>query len=142
MILLANELTGKMLEGQEVIGGFNATVHRNYFGSQLGSFSAELESTFGDAGQAKYVGVFIRAPVIIKHGDEVEVLATVKKASLDSKEADERVSTEAAVVAARQGSILVTSFHPELTTDPKWHSYFFDMARQSQNGSSLAQTEE
>jgi len=99
-------------------------------------------SSCADAGQAKYVGVFIRAPVIIKHGDEVEVLATVKKASLDSKEADERVSTEAAVVAARQGSILVTSFHPELTTDPKWHSYFFDMARQSQNGSSLAQTEE
>jgi glutamine amidotransferase PdxT len=47
MILMANKLTGKMKEGQKTIGGLDATVYRNYFGSQLGSFSAQLENQIG-----------------------------------------------------------------------------------------------
>lgn len=54
MILLANKITGKMKEGQESIGGLEATVHRNYFGSQLGSFSAQLENIDGRLSHAVF----------------------------------------------------------------------------------------
>jgi 5'-phosphate synthase pdxT subunit len=134
MILLADRLTGKMQQGQETIGGFHAVVHRNYFGSQLGSFHSELESKIGlskDHELSKYVAVFIRAPVIESFGADVQVLATVKSAR-HSKEAAAAVDHVEAVVAARQGNILATSFHPELTEDAAWHRYFWQMVQASQ----------
>mmetsp|Transcript_20274 Transcript_20274/g.33171 ORF Transcript_20274/g.33171 Transcript_20274/m.33171 type:complete len:129 (+) Transcript_20274:562-948(+) len=121
MILLSEKLTGKMKDGQEIIGGLNATVHRNYFGSQLGSFSADLDHMGGT-----YKAVFIRAPVIVEHGDNVEVLAKVVTERA-SKEASQTVDQVAAIVAAKQDNILVTSFHPELTEDTQWHDYFHSM---------------
>lgn len=124
MILLADTLTGKMKEGQESIGGLQATVHRNYFGSQLGSFSSDIECPLLES---SYRAVFIRAPVLVQYSDQVEVLATVTS-SKSSVEAHDKVAEVPAVVAARQGNILVTSFHPELTEDAAWHRLFVRLA--------------
>ncbi len=138
MILLADRLTGKMKEGQETFGGLHVTVHRNYFGSQLGSFSADLKINgsiyeFNDIrrrsletkliDELTYKAVFIRAPVIVDISEDVEVLATVRTNRI-SAEACECVGNENSIVAARQGNILVTSFHPELTKNSRWHRYF------------------
>lgn len=99
MILLAAQLT----EGdQPLIGALDVLVRRNAFGRQNESFEAQLEVTgLSDPFQA----VFIRAPWIEKVGSEVEVLAAI----------DEHP------VMVRQGSILATSFHPELTGDGRIH---------------------
>ncbi|GBG33834.1 Pyridoxal 5'-phosphate synthase subunit SNO1 [Hondaea fermentalgiana] len=128
--------------GQELIGGFPGVVHRNFFGSQLGSFSAMLESPLnvsdGDAvsseaaadtaSSKQYRAVFIRAPVLIEYDDAVNVLAKVVPHK-ESQEADAKVDAhEPIVVAASHGNILMTSFHPELTDDASWHQYFFNFA--------------
>lgn len=104
---------------------------RNFFGSQLGSFSADLESPLNDLDSSEkkhYRAVFIRAPVLLEYGDDVKVLATVIPHK-DSQEADAKVDAhEPVVVAAEQKSILITSFHPELTEDATWHQYFYHFA--------------
>lgn len=126
MILLSKSVTGKKKEGQVVLGGLDTTVHRNYFGSQKGSFVGELQlsKVHGDSTSCK--GVFIRAPVIVQHGSEVEVLATVKNPTTGSVEAAS-AENESVVVAVKQRNIMATAFHPELTNDTRWHETFVDM---------------
>lgn len=84
-----------------VLGGLETTVHRNYFGSQLGSFVGTLnilESTKNDS-----KGVFIRAPVIVKHSNKVTVLATVAMPSTGSNEGVSASNTaQEAIVAVKQ----------------------------------------
>jgi 5'-phosphate synthase pdxT subunit len=109
MILLANEIEGAGVD-QPRIGGMDIQVRRNAFGRQRESFEADLEVPA--LGKEPLPAVFIRAPVIEKVGPRVEVLAAL----------DERRP-----VAARQGNLLVTSFHPELTNDPRMHRYFAGM---------------
>ena len=89
------------------------TVARNAFGSQIQSFEADLDITV--LGPPPFHGVFIRAPLIHATGPGVEVLARL---------------ADGGVVAARQGNLLVTAFHPELTGDSRLHDHF--MARMSQ----------
>ena len=87
-------------------------VDRNAFGRQLDSFEADLDvSGFGGE---PYHAVFIRAPRISRVGKDVETLATLRDGS---------------VVAARQGSLLATSFHPELTPDDRFHRYFLSFGK-------------
>lgn len=104
MILLADRIVGG-IEGQETFGGLDITVRRNAFGRQVDSFESEILF----AGQTVN-GVFIRAPWVEQVGPSVEVLATV----------------ESHPVAVRDGSLLATSFHPELTGDLSVHRYFFE----------------
>ena len=104
MILLADRVIDG-IENQQTFGGINMSVRRNAFGRQVDSFEGEI--TF--AGKAVN-GVFIRAPWVEEVGAEVEVLA----------------STNGHPVAVRQGKLLATSFHPELTGDITVHQYFFD----------------
>lgn len=104
MILLANHLVDGV-EGQETFGGLDITVRRNAFGRQVDSFESIID--FGDT---KVNGVFIRAPWVEQIGPTVSVLASV----------------DSHPVAVRQGSLLATSFHPELTGDLSVHQYFFD----------------
>ncbi|CAB4888749.1 unannotated protein [freshwater metagenome] len=104
MILLADRLVGGV-EKQETFGGLDITVKRNAFGRQVDSFEEEI-----DFAGRRVNGVFIRAPWVEQVGSEVEILATVNSHA----------------VAVRQGSILATSFHPELTGDLSVHTYFFD----------------
>ncbi|KAH0460826.1 hypothetical protein IEQ34_008401 [Dendrobium chrysotoxum] len=131
LIFLANKATGQKLGGQELIGGLDCTVHRNFFGSQIQSFETELvvpKLAEQEGGSDRCRGVFIRAPAIIKAGPDVEVLAdyTVPLDKLRSvasdAEAEEAItdSQGKVIVAVRQGNILGTAFHPELTSDIRW----------------------
>jgi 5'-phosphate synthase pdxT subunit len=107
MILLADQI----LDGgsdQESFGGIDAQVRRNAFGRQVDSFETDLSFT-GISGAA-FRAVFIRAPWVESVGDRVEVLA----------------SFQGHPVAIRQGHLLATSFHPELTGDNRIHRFFVD----------------
>lgn len=116
MILLAERATGQKQGGQPLLGGLDVTVNRNYFGRQTDSFETLLAvPQFGDP---PFPAVFIRAPAVTEVGTGVDVLATLPRAT-----------GEAVIVALRQGSILATAFHPELTNDTRWHQLFSQMAR-------------
>ncbi|GLV14982.1 pyridoxal 5'-phosphate synthase subunit PdxT [Alicyclobacillus hesperidum] len=110
MIVLA-----KRIEGEETVhlGLMDVTVNRNSFGRQRESFEADLE--IPALGEATFPAVFIRAPHIAAVGDEVEVLARYRDR----------------IVAVRQGNLLATSFHPELTGDLRLHQYFLNLAKES-----------
>lgn len=104
MILLADRIVDGAV-GQETFGGIDMTVRRNAFGRQVESFEGEIQF----AGAAVN-GVFIRAPWVEEVGPKVEILA----------------EHEGHPVAVRQGKLLATSFHPELTADLSVHRYFFE----------------
>lgn len=109
MILLANEVVNPA-PGQETFGGLDIAVRRNAFGRQVDSFESEIIF----AGTELHA-VFIRAPWVERVGPSVEILASVTASDGQTHP-----------VAVRQGSLLATSFHPELTSDLRVHSYFFD----------------
>ncbi|KAI9209019.1 PdxT/SNO family [Polychytrium aggregatum] len=114
MILLSNHATHTKLGGQKLIGGLDVVVQRNAFGAQVDSFSAPL-TIDGVAGEP-FPAVFIRAPIIESVGSDVEVIAR-----LDASR-DERI------VAVKQGHLLATAFHPELTSDDRFHRLFVEHA--------------
>ena len=105
LILLSDRILDGT-EGQETFGGLDLTSRRNAFGRQVDSFEGEIDFV----GIGKLNGVFIRAPWVEEVGPNVEVLAT----------------SHGHPVAVRQGNILATSFHPELTTDYAVHRYFVE----------------
>jgi pyridoxal 5'-phosphate synthase pdxT subunit len=100
---------------QPLLGLMDVTVQRNAFGRQVDSFEADL-SIKGVDGDKPFHAIFIRAPLIESVGAGVDVLARVEK---DHQEV---------IVAAQQGNLLVTSFHPELSNDDRFHRYFVKMA--------------
>jgi pyridoxal 5'-phosphate synthase pdxT subunit len=128
LILLAKEVTGNCFG----LGFIDIKVDRNAYGRQVDSFEQPVELMLGPeeennfifksgAGPAglseKFNAVFIRAPKIEKKGEEVLVLS----------------SFDSVPVFARQGDVLVCSFHPELTDDLRIHQYFIDMVIKSKN---------
>lgn len=108
MILLADRIIDGAA-GQETFGGIDMTVRRNAFGRQVDSFESDL-----DFMGTPLHAVFIRAPWVEEVGPGVEILATVP------------ANQGGHAVAVRQGHLLATSFHPELTGDLRVHRYFFD----------------
>ncbi|KAI4304688.1 hypothetical protein MLD38_040164 [Melastoma candidum] len=135
LIFLADKAVGQKEGGQELVGGLDCTVHRNYFGSQLQSFEACLsvpELASKEGGPETFRGVFIRAPAVLEAGPEVKVLAEY----LTSSEKEGGQGGEKVIVAVRQGNLLGTAFHPELTADSRWHSYFLKMAGEVEEGTS------
>ncbi|MGN6687648.1 MAG: pyridoxal 5'-phosphate synthase glutaminase subunit PdxT [Actinomycetales bacterium] len=118
MILLADRITDAPAD-QQTFGGLDITVRRNAFGRQVDSFEGEVPID-GVEG-APVHAVFIRAPWVEDVSDAVEVLGRVEEAS--SPEAAGRI------VAVRQGNLLATSFHPELTGDLRVHRLFVEMVR-------------
>jgi pyridoxal 5'-phosphate synthase pdxT subunit len=119
MILLAREV----LDGrpdQQQLGGLDITVRRNAFGRQVDSFEANLELAGVPGGPVR--AVFIRAPWVESASSEVEVLATVPQVPGAGGAAGR-------IVAVRQGTMLATAFHPELTGDTRVHRLFVDMVR-------------
>jgi len=114
LILLAQDLDDGA--AQPLLGGLDITVKRNAFGRQSKSAFRPLEvaGAAADAGDQAY---FIRAPAVTKVGDDVEVLARVA--------ADETVP-DGAVVAVRQGKLMATCFHPEISSDDSWLSLFLN----------------
>ena len=120
MILLARQtLDGR--PDQQQLGGLDVVVRRNAFGRQVDSFEADLDFAGVDE---KVHAVFIRAPWVEKAGDDVEVLATVS--GVPGVEDD-----TARIVAVRQGAVLATAFHPELTPDVRVHRLFVDLVRKA-----------
>jgi 5'-phosphate synthase pdxT subunit len=118
MILLANNvLDGR--DDQHQLGGLDVTVRRNAFGRQIDSFETDLDL----AGETVHA-VFIRAPWVEAVGGDVEVLATVPVTA-------EAGDAAGRIVAVRQGNVLATAFHPELTGDERVHRLFVDMVRGS-----------
>ena len=116
-IFLAKTVTGKASD-QLSLGVMDITVRRNAFGRQIDSFVAPL-TIYGIVGDP-YQAVFIRAPIMETLDSKVEALATL---------ADGRI------VAAQQGHLLATSFHPELTDDDRVHALFLSMVRHFQQPS-------
>ncbi|KAG8387696.1 hypothetical protein BUALT_Bualt02G0048100 [Buddleja alternifolia] len=134
LIFLAEKAIGQKTGGQELIGGLDCTVHRNFFGSQIQSFEAEIpipEIAAKEGGPPSFRGVFIRAPGILEVGPEVQVLADVPAPSTVGSLEDNAGPEKKVIVAVRQGNLLATAFHPELTADTRWHSYFLKMVNET-----------
>jgi 5'-phosphate synthase pdxT subunit len=140
LIFLANKAIGQKSGGQELIGGLDCTVHRNFFGCQLNSFETELpipKIAAEEGGPETFRAVFIRAPAILEAGPSVEVLAeytllsnesTKFCSTIENTENEGQCQTgQKVIVAVKQGNLLATAFHPELTSDTRWHSYFLKM---------------
>ena len=108
MIMLAQEITE---EDPVPLKLMDIGVRRNAFGRQVDSFEQDLE--ISGLGPEPFHGIFIRAPRIIRVGQDIEVLASLP---------------DGEPVAARQGSLLATSFHPELTGDTRFHERFVNIA--------------
>jgi 5'-phosphate synthase pdxT subunit len=106
MILLAKQLDES---GIPALQAMDIAVRRNAFGRQVDSFEADLDVAGLEGGP--FHAVFIRAPVIEAVGSEVEVLASLP---------------DGRPVAARQGHLLATAFHPELTQDSRLHRFFVE----------------
>ena len=116
MILLADRVLDGVA-GQETLGGLDVTVRRNAFGRQVDSFEEPI-SVAGIAGEP-FHAVFIRAPWVESVGEGVEVLGTVQAGPAAGR-----------IVAVRQGSLLATSFHPELAGDARVHALFVQMVKE------------
>jgi len=110
MVLMAGEVSDG-LENQPRLELMNIKVKRNAFGRQRESFETNLEF---NAFKKPLPGVFIRSPIIEEAGEEVAILASLPEGA----------------VAARQGSMLTTAFHPELTDDLRVHQYFIAICKE------------
>ncbi|HEX4698369.1 MAG TPA: pyridoxal 5'-phosphate synthase glutaminase subunit PdxT [Actinomycetes bacterium] len=118
MILLAD----RVLDGsadQETLGGIDMTVRRNAFGRQVASFEGDVH--LDGIGDQPIHGVFIRAPWVEEVGETVDVLARVEDGEAAGR-----------IVAVRQGSLLATSFHPEMTGDGRVHELFVHIVEDRQ----------
>ncbi|KAM3498575.1 hypothetical protein MY10362_008115 [Beauveria mimosiformis] len=131
LILLSEQANATKKGGQALIGGLDVRVHRNHFGRQIESFIAPLDLPFlPDAAPRPFDGVFIRAPVVeALLSSAVAVVATlpdrVNKAKPKSAVSEANPEDNAGdIIAVRQGNVLGTSFHPELTTDARMHAWF------------------
>ena len=107
---------GLILLDREHLGIMDIVARRNAFGRQVHSFEEELR--FPDLGGEPVRAVFIRAPWIEEHGEDVEILASV----------------DGHPVAARQGPMTVIAFHPELGTDARLHERFLETVRATRRG--------
>ncbi len=109
MIFLAKDIGN---DRQPLLGVMDLTVNRNAFGRQIDSFERDIEIAGVEGGP--FHAVFIRAPIATRAGEGVDVLARLD---------------DHAIVAARQGHLLATAFHPELTGDSRVHRLFLAIAQ-------------
>lgn len=125
MILLADRLLDAA-PGQRTLGGMDVTVRRNAFGRQTESFEEDLYAPALGAGDRPLRAVYIRAPWVEEAGEQVEVLARVSGGPAAGR-----------IVAARQGALLATAFHPEIGGDARVHRTFVDLVRDSDSRPAL-----
>ena len=116
MIMLADRLLDGA-GGQETFGGIDMPVRRNAFGRQVDSFESDITlGGIAESAERPVRAVFIRAPWVEETGSQVEILG--------------KEPGTGRIVAVRQGPLLATSFHPELTGDARVHRLFVDMVRE------------
>lgn len=128
MILLAN----RILDGtsdQQTLAALDITVRRNAFGRQIDSFETDLVFADVEDPTRPIHGVFIRAPWVEECGPTVEVLAALEPTTGQQSPAGEDLGGR--IVAVRDGFVLATAFHPEVTGDPRVHRLFVRMVRDS-----------
>ena len=126
MVLMAKEVVDGV-SGQPRLELMDVVVRRNAFGRQVDSFEVGLEVP--SLGEEPFHAVFIRAPRIERVGKEVEILARLESVlSPSTSLRASGVEGGGAVVAVRQGNLLATAFHPELTDDDRFHRYFLGLA--------------
>ena len=101
---------------QPLLGLMDVTVERNAFGRQVDSFEIDLRFEVLEEPERPFPAVFIRAPLIERAGPDVQVLAKIPEPEGGGR-----------IVAARQGHLLATAFHPELTQDVRFHRYFLSL---------------
>ncbi|WP_432564768.1 pyridoxal 5'-phosphate synthase glutaminase subunit PdxT [Kineococcus sp. SYSU DK003] len=118
MILLAERVLDGAV-GQETLGGIDMTVRRNAFGRQVDSWEEDLRLPGITDDGPGVDAVFIRAPWVEEAGPDVQVLARLSAGPAAGR-----------IVAVRQGALLATSFHPEITGDDRVHRHFVAMVRQ------------
>ena len=111
MIMLSERITNA-IGGQQTLGVLDTTVRRNAFGSQNDSFETDIPMP--DLGEAPVHAVFIRAPVVEQHGDDVHVLGAL---------------SDGQVVAVQQGNVIASAFHPEVAGEDRFHRRFLDLVR-------------
>ena len=127
MIMLADEVLDARPD-QETVGGLSMVVRRNAFGRQVDSFETDVDVAGLDG---PFPAVFIRAPWVESVGEQVDVLARVTlPAGGGSAVPPGTASGADTIVAVRQGPLVATSFHPELTGDPRFHEMFVRIVRQ------------
>jgi pyridoxal 5'-phosphate synthase pdxT subunit len=115
MIMLADRLADGVA-GQLTYGGIDMSVRRNAFGRQVDSFESDITLSGLDGSDAMPLrAVFIRAPWVEQNGENVTVLGTEQRTGR--------------IVAVRQGQLLATAFHPELTPDRRIHELFVDIVK-------------
>jgi len=112
LILLADEVLDG-IEGQQSFGGLDIAVRRNAFGRQTESFEMDLDVPA--LGEAPVHATFIRAPIVERAGERVEVLASLP---------------DGRIVAVRQGTLVGTSFHPEVDGETRFHELFLAGVRE------------
>ena len=112
MIMLADHIVAAK-DGQETFGGIDITVRRNAFGRQVDSFETDISAP--QISSSPIRAIFIRAPWVEKVGQDVQVLASIEGGDAQSHP-----------VAVRQGHLLATAFHPEITDDYSVHRYFLE----------------
>ena len=115
MIMLADRIADRRAD-QQTLGGLHMTVRRNAFGRQVDSFEEDIAFAGLDG---PVHAVFIRAPWVEDTGRGVEVLARVEDGPAAGR-----------IVAVRQGALLATSFHPEVTGDTRVHEMFVEIVRE------------
>lgn len=116
LILLAKQIeSGEERGGQNLLGLMDITIARNAFGRQVDSFEATIDSpAFAPEGEPALSAVFIRAPVVTQTGPDVEILGRFGEK----------------VVLVRQGNLLGSAFHPELTPDTRIHRFFLSLVQE------------
>ena len=119
MIFMARDIGGM---DQPLLGLMDIVVERNAFGRQVDSFETDLAVPALDGGAGAFPAIFIRGPKLVDVDEEagVEVLARLE---------------DGTAVAARQGHWLVTSVHPELSDDPRFHRYFVSLVEETDDHS-------
>jgi len=135
-ILLAQAAEGTKKGGQELLGGMSVTIMRNGFGSQVESFEAPLKVNGLRDSHCPFHGVFIRAPVVLSlnpssNDPPIEVVSRLSASLLPHNQTTIPLDVDVTdpndprtIVALRQGRHLLTTFHPELTKDDRFHEYF------------------
>jgi 5'-phosphate synthase pdxT subunit len=119
MIMLADRIFGA-IDGQESIGGLDISVERNAFGGQTESFETGIVIEGIREPDREFEGVFIRAPWVLEAGESTEVIARIRSGPHEGR-----------IVGVRNSTLMATSFHPELTADPRVHELFVEMVRNS-----------
>lgn len=127
-LILLSRATDNALAGQPLLAAMNIRTRRNAFGPQRASFETDL--SIPALGEEPVHAVFIRAPAVEEAGPEVEVLGRVADEGATGIEHANYGSDEGAkIVAVRQGNLMGTAFHPEVTRDLRFHDYFLQLVR-------------